>query len=718
MSSWRVGAVLLGVGLLGLACGGGGNGPGPTATQMAKNGGDNQVAAAGAVLAPLSVIVTDANNNPVAGITISWAAVGGGSVSAPTSLTDVNGIATITRTLGPNAGGQTTTATKAGLTGSPLTFNAVSQIQGATQMSLSAGNNQTDTVLATLGTSLAVLVRDQNNAAVQNVTVNWSATGGSVSAPTSQTNASGIATINYTLGSTAGPNTATATVTGLQNSPVSFAMTANAGAAAVLAVSGNNNVPDTILSTQNHAVIVKDNHNNVKAGVTVTWVVGDGGGNVSNAAPVTDASGIASITRTFGSLPGTQTDTAKVLGLTGSPVVFSSAVVAVATQMAKDAGDNQIGAASAALGTAISVIIRDAAGNPFQGTTVNWAAVGGGTVSAPTSISDGSGIASITRTLGPNAGTQSTTATVTGLTGSPLSFAAVAQVQGATQMALNAGNAQTDTVLATLGTNLSVIVKDQNSAVVQGVTVNWAATGGSVSAPTSITDAGGVASIGYTLGATAGAQTASATVTGLQGSPVGFTMTANAGVAATMALDGGNNQTGTVSTALPTQHTVIVKDSHNNPVTGVTVTWVVGDGGGNVSSGSPVTAATGIAGVTRTLGPSAGTHTDTAKVGGLTGSPVIFSATANAPTGAAITVGGVGNVFTPDSLDVTSGQLITWTWAADLHNVTWLTGPAALPANSGDKLTADTYTATLTTAGRYTYRCTNHLNMNGVLIVH
>src|SRR5262245_50927146 len=155
------------------ACGGGGGTPpGPTATQIAKNGGDNQIAAAGTAISPLSVVVRDASNNPVSGITITWApATGGGSVSGGSSITDLNGIATITRTLGPNAGAQTTTATKIGLTGSPITFNAVAQIQGATMMSLNGGNSQSDTVLSPLGTALSVLVQDQNSAAVAGVTV-------------------------------------------------------------------------------------------------------------------------------------------------------------------------------------------------------------------------------------------------------------------------------------------------------------------------------------------------------------------------------------------------------------------------------------------------------------------------------------------------------------------------------------------------------------------
>lgn len=714
-----VGAVL-GLALVNAACGGSTD-SGPVATQIAKNGGDNQVAAAGTALAPLSVVVRDANSNPVAGVTVNWAvASGGGSVSASSSISDVSGIATITRTLGANAGTQTTSATKTGLTGSPLTFSAVAQIQGATQMALNAGNSQSDTVLATLGTAISVLVRDQNNAAVQGVTVNWTATGGGVSSPTSITNVGGIASVNYTLGGTAGANTATATVTGLAGSPVGFTLTATAGNAAVMTINGGNNQKGgvgTVLPVQ-HTVLVKDAHNNVKPGAAVTWVAGTGGGSVSNPAPVTNVNGIAGVSRTLGSAPGVQNDTARITGATGSPLVFADTAILIPTQMALDAGDAQVGPAGAAL-SAISVIVKDAANTPVPGVTVNWAAGSGGNVATPTSLTNGSGIASNTWTLGPNAGSQTATASVTGLTGSPVTFNAVAQIQGATQIALNAGNSQTDTVLSTLGTPLSVIVKDQTNTVVQGVTVNWSATGGGVSAPTSITDAGGIASIDYTLGATAGAQTAQATVTGLAGSPVNFSLTATAGLASTIALNAGNNQTGIINTALATAHSVIVKDSHNNPKAGFTVTWVAGDGGGSVSNGSPVTDVAGIASVTRTLGPLVGTQTDTAKAA-LTGSPVVFSATANNPPATQVAVGGVSNVFNPATVTISNGASVQWNFNGGTHNVTWLTGPTlpGFPVDSGDK-TSGNYVVQFSTPGTYTYQCTNHpATMNGQVTVN
>ncbi len=99
----------------------------PAATQMALNAGDGQTASLGAAvsIAP-SVIVKDVKNDPVAGVTVTFAvASGGGSVTGASAVSDASGIAKVgSWKLGTVAGANTLTATCAGLTGSPVTFTA------------------------------------------------------------------------------------------------------------------------------------------------------------------------------------------------------------------------------------------------------------------------------------------------------------------------------------------------------------------------------------------------------------------------------------------------------------------------------------------------------------------------------------------------------------------------------------------------------------------
>ena len=101
-----------------------------------------------------------------------------------------------------------------------------------------------------------------------------------------------------------------------------------------------------------------------------------------------------------------------------------------------------------------------------------------------------------------------------------------------------------------------------------------------------------------------------------------------------MSLAGGDAQTDTVGATLGTPYAVLIVDTNANPVAGVPVTWTVTGGGGSVTSSS-VTGSDGIATATRILGTVAGLQSATASVGGLTGSPVAFAATATVGMSAA-----------------------------------------------------------------------------------
>ena len=97
------------------------------ATQIAVNAGDGQSATAGtAVATPPSVIVKDVHDNPVSGVSVTFAvAAGGGSATGTAATTNASGIATVgSWTLGAAAGANTLTATSGTLTGSPVTFTA------------------------------------------------------------------------------------------------------------------------------------------------------------------------------------------------------------------------------------------------------------------------------------------------------------------------------------------------------------------------------------------------------------------------------------------------------------------------------------------------------------------------------------------------------------------------------------------------------------------
>jgi VCBS repeat-containing protein len=110
------------------------------AARVVKQAGDNQTATAGtAVAVPPTVRVFDINDNPVAGVPVTFAvATGGGSVAPVTPVsTNADGIAAPSSwTLGPVAGPNSLTATVGGasVSGSPLTFQATGVVGSANRL--------------------------------------------------------------------------------------------------------------------------------------------------------------------------------------------------------------------------------------------------------------------------------------------------------------------------------------------------------------------------------------------------------------------------------------------------------------------------------------------------------------------------------------------------------------------------------------------------------
>ncbi|HEX3232959.1 MAG TPA: hypothetical protein VHR41_02095, partial [Gemmatimonadales bacterium] len=106
--------------------------PGPqVATRLLAGHGDGQTGVPGRELPlPVEVIVTDEEQHPIPGVAVTFTVTqGGGSVSAATVQSDIQGLAPVRWTLGAQAGTQTIQATATDtsgddLSGSPLTFTA------------------------------------------------------------------------------------------------------------------------------------------------------------------------------------------------------------------------------------------------------------------------------------------------------------------------------------------------------------------------------------------------------------------------------------------------------------------------------------------------------------------------------------------------------------------------------------------------------------------
>jgi len=200
-------------------------------TQIASTAGNSQSAAVGSAVAIApSVLVKDASNNPVSGVSVTFAvASGGGVVTGSTVTTNATGIAAVgSWTLGTGVGVNTLTVTAAGLSGPPITFTATSVAGTATQIARIVGDSQSVFIGTSVVIPPSVLVTDAYRNPVNGVPVIFAVAsgGGLITGGSVTTNASGIATVgSWTLGAAAGSNTLTATATGLTGARITFSAT-------------------------------------------------------------------------------------------------------------------------------------------------------------------------------------------------------------------------------------------------------------------------------------------------------------------------------------------------------------------------------------------------------------------------------------------------------------------------------------------------------------
>ncbi len=113
------------------------------ATRLRAGAGDGQSGVPGRELAlPLEVVVTDDEDHPIPGVAVTFTVTqGGGSLSAATMPSDIQGRAPVSWTLGPEPGTQTIRAAATGtsgasLNGSPLGFTAQAVIPSAASIAI------------------------------------------------------------------------------------------------------------------------------------------------------------------------------------------------------------------------------------------------------------------------------------------------------------------------------------------------------------------------------------------------------------------------------------------------------------------------------------------------------------------------------------------------------------------------------------------------------
>jgi uncharacterized protein YjdB len=147
---------------------------------------------------------------------------------------------TVTITAGQTTGSATVQGVAAGLVGVTAMASgygsggtAVTVVGAAASLSLVSGGNQSAAVGSQLPSPVVVRVADSLGSGVSGRPVTFAVAtgGGSVGTPSATTDAAGLASSTWTLGSTAGAQTLTVTATGLTGSPLTVTATARSGVA-------------------------------------------------------------------------------------------------------------------------------------------------------------------------------------------------------------------------------------------------------------------------------------------------------------------------------------------------------------------------------------------------------------------------------------------------------------------------------------------------------
>jgi len=440
----------------------------------------NSATANGTDAVTYTVLVKDANGNPLANQAVEWK-TSLGSLSAATGTTDATGHATVTLTSVQAAAAQVAVnlTGKAAVNAPLVTFTADSSSAqiGSNDLTVDKSSivgNSSDAA------TFSAIVKDANGNPVAGQTVSWSTDRGALSAATSTTNASGVATIRLT-GSVAGSAQVSAEVNGKTavKAPL-VTVTPDSSSAQIgsgdLTADKTGAVADGTEKVT-YTAFVKDASGNPVPGVAVSWSTGLG--TLSAASSTTDSSGNATIT-----LTSKQAGSATVSAKPGSGTQVSATAVtfsADGSSAAIGSGDLTVDKTSVVANNidkaTYTALVKDANGNPVANHTVNWK-TSTGTLSGASSTTGTDGKATIElrnikaeqATVTATVNTVATDASVVTFTGD-VATAKVGTIVS-NKAKLTGTGVETATITAT--------IVDANDNPLSGVTPVWTTSTGTV----------------------------------------------------------------------------------------------------------------------------------------------------------------------------------------------------------------------------------------------
>ncbi|MBD8526037.1 autotransporter domain-containing protein [Pseudomarimonas arenosa] len=384
-------------------------------------------------------------------------------------------------------------------------------------------------------------------------------------------------------------------------------------------------------------------------GVPISFTVSPlGAATLSANSTTTGADGSASITATLSaSAAGTvQITASRADDPDSSPVTFSITVTAgpvLSLSKPSDSGDGQ----SSIIGGAFNPlkVVAQNNGAPAPGVGITWVVSGPATLSASRSVTDADGIASIGINPGTVAGTVSVVATREDALSAVTSFVLSVIPRDQPYLELLSGNSQRGVIGTRADAPIVVVQRDASGLPVAGQQIDWTVLTGEalLDNASSVTDAQGMAQIGFRFGNTLGAVQIRAS-NALLGSSIDSLHSA---IGANVQSTSGNGQSGIAGQPLEQPLVVQISPEVAKALSGAIVAWEVIAGGGSLQSNSTTTDDQGRSQNFLTLGPVPGVNTVRATIPG--GQEFIFTAQGSDNTAVLSIVSGNSQTLAPNT---------------------------------------------------------------------
>jgi Bacterial Ig-like domain (group 2) len=388
------------------------------ATAIGLVAGSNQRALAGKTL-PQAVVVraTNRKGGPASGKRVIFRlGEGQGSVDPGSAVTDADGRARASWTLGTYPGRQALLASVENVD-SALSIQAEADpIAGNTRV-IALADHFSGRAGDELADSAAIRVTDSSGRVLPDVPVRWTLLdGGAIQAASARTDSLGVATAKWTLARKTGVQRLRAQVgvaSGLGIPPVTMNAAALAGAAAAIVVTSGDGQHAAAGAELPKPVVLRvmDENGSAVAGAALT--LAPSGGLVGDSALSTDSLGYAKTRWTMGHSAGDYTLGVHVEGVKKLLKISARATPAAAANLAFDDAPREKRSRESTKQKKLFAVVTDVYGNPVRDARVNFK-VKSGTVTPARVVSDAKGRAALTWKLGSAPGEQTLTGAVRG----------------------------------------------------------------------------------------------------------------------------------------------------------------------------------------------------------------------------------------------------------------------------------------------------------------